>query len=168
MILQTPRVSAIVAVAENNVIGQQNQLPWRLPADLKHFKNITTGYPIVMGRKTYESIGKPLPNRLNIILTRDDRFQAEGCVVVSSWEEALIAAQNAKAPEIFIIGGAQIYAQLLPQVQRLYLTKIHQTFDGDTFFPALLPNEWQEISCETHDADNLNPYSYSFITLERA
>src|SRR6188472_2703937 len=120
--LNKPILSAIVAMAENRVIGKNNQLPWHLPADLKHFKTITTGHPILMGRKTHESIGKPLPNRQNIILTRDSNYVAAGCTVVTSVKAAL---QKAESPEVFIIGGAEIYRQLLPQVQRLYLTIVH-------------------------------------------
>src|SRR5437868_6783924 len=119
-----PIISAIVAMAENRVIGKNNQLPWRMPADLQHFKAITTGHPILMGRKTYESIGRPLPNRTNIIMTRDATYTAAGCEVVTSIDEALQRANDLHSHEIFIIGGAEIYHQLMPRIQRLYLTII--------------------------------------------
>lgn len=164
---ETPVISAIAAMAENRVIGINNKLPWHLPADLKHFKQLTTGNPILMGRKTYESIGRPLPNRLNIVLTREPQFQAPGCEVVNSIEAAMrLAAQDNKS-EIFIIGGAEIYHQLLPKIQRIYLTIVHHDFDGDAYFPALSSTDWIEVAREKHCADAENMYEYSFITLER-
>lgn len=162
-----PLISAIVAMAENRVIGKDNQLPWRLPADLLHFKALTTGHPILMGRKTFLSIGKPLPNRINIIMTRDKTSQIPDCLLVSSLTEALQIKNVSEAKEVFIIGGAQIYEQLLPQIERIYLTIIHQNFIGDTYFPALNADEWREIAREPHQPDEKNPYHYSFITLER-
>lgn len=159
------RISAIFAMSENRVIGKNNQLPWHLPADLKHFKQITMGNPILMGRKTYESIGKPLPGRCNIVITRDTNYQAPGCVVVNSVESALAAVKD--NDEIFIIGGALLYQETLPLTQRLYMTLIHHSFDGDTFFPALNENEWQEVERTDHPADENNKYSYSFVTLDR-
>jgi dihydrofolate reductase len=165
--LPSPLISAIVAMAENRVIGKNNQLPWRLPADLKHFKAITTGHLILMGRKTYESIGRPLPNRLNVIITRDNTLQAPGCVVVTSFEEALQQAASAKQHEIFIIGGASVYQQLLPYVQRLYLTIIHDVIDGDTYFPLLNQEDWQEIERKPHTREAENPYDYSFLIWDR-
>lgn len=161
-----PVISAIVAMAENRVIGAKNQLPWHLPADLAHFKSITTGHPILMGRKTYESIGKPLPNRTNIIMTRDPYYQVDHCIVVSSIDDAIAAASD-EHQEFFIIGGAEIYQQLLPSIQRLYLTLIHQEFEGDVYFPELNMSEWEEISRAAHTADEKNVYAYSFIVLER-
>lgn len=160
-------ISAIVAMAENRVIGNNNQLPWRLPADLKHFKAITTGHPILMGRKTYESIGKPLPNRLNIILTHQASFQATGCLIATSLDDVISYVQKENIQEIFIIGGAEIYRQFLPRVERLYLTIVHHSFDGDAYFPQLDMNEWIQKSCETHGADQDNPYAYSFLLLEK-
>jgi dihydrofolate reductase len=164
MTISNPIVSAIVAMAENRVIGKNNQLPWHLPADLKHFKELTTGHSIIMGRKTYESIGKPLPNRENIILTRDKNYQAEGCKVVHAIEEAIKLAAHNK--ELFIIGGAEIYQQAMPYIHRIYLTVVHHYFEGDTYFPAL-NNEWREISNERHEADEKNDYAFSFVVLER-
>jgi dihydrofolate reductase len=167
IISKQPILSAIVAMAENRIIGKNNQLPWHLPADLKHFKTITTGHPILMGRKTHESIGKPLPNRLNIILTRDPNYQSAGCTVVTSVESALKEAARHDENELFIIGGAEIYKQLLPQIQRLYLTIVHHQLEGDASFPALNTEEWKEISREKHEADDANAFAYSFVTLDR-
>lgn len=161
-----PFLSAIVAMAENRVIGKNNQLPWRLPADLKHFKALTTGHPILMGRKTYESIGKPLPHRTNIILTRDASYQAPGCQVVTTIKAAIAQATAEGHSEIFIIGGAEIYRQLLPDIERIYLTIVHETFEGDAFFPEL-PAAWREIKREEHTKDADNPYDYTFLTLEK-
>lgn len=162
-----PILSAIVAISENHVIGYQNQLPWHLPADLKHFKDITTGHPIIMGRKTYQSIGKPLPNRSNIIITRDPDFMAAACLIAASIEEAILLAATTNTNEAFIIGGAEIYKTSLPLVQRIYLTVIHHTFAGDAFFPILDENTWKEVSREDHAADEKNAFHYSFIVMER-
>ncbi len=160
-----PRISLIWAMSDNGVIGRANTLPWHMPADLSHFRRITTGHLIVMGRKNYESIGKPLPQRTNIILTRDPSYRAPGCVVVHTLDEALEQTQN--ADEIFVIGGADIYRQFLPKADRLYLTQIHAHIDGDTFFPDYNPSLWHEIGRENHRADQKNPYPYSFFTLEK-
>ena len=162
-----PILSAIVAMAENRVIGKDNQLPWHLPADLKHFKSITTGHPILMGRKTHESIGRPLPNRVNIILTRNPDYQAAGCTVVTSIETALQHAEQHHASVLFVIGGAEIYRQLLPAIQRIYLTIVHHAIEGDAHFPELNPHEWKEVSREKHAADEANPFAYSFVVFER-
>lgn len=164
---KSPTISAIVAMSDNRVIGKNNQLLWRLPADMKHFKTITTGHPVLMGRKTYESIGRPLPNRTNIILTRDGAYQAAGCKVVTTLDEALAEASSLTSDEIFIIGGAEIYRQLLPKIQRIYLTIVHHSFDGDASFPELNEWEWREISREKHEADGENGFGYSFVLLER-
>lgn len=162
-----PRISAILAMSENRVIGNHNQLPWRLPADLRHFKAITSGHPILMGRKTFESIGRPLPNRLNIILTRDKRYLAEGCEVVSSIEDAMKRAEATGSEEIFIIGGAEIYRQLLPQTECIYMTLIHHPFEGDAFFPPLEEDEWKAVEEEHHEPEGENHYAYSFIKYQR-
>lgn len=162
-----PILSAIVAMSENRVIGVNNQLPWHLPADLKHFKTLTTGHPIVMGRKTFESIGKPLPNRTNIILTRDPTYLATGCLVVTSIAEALNLSAVKQTNEIFIIGGATIYKQLLPQINKLYLTLVHTTIVGDTYFPPIEMSEWIEEAREEHAADEVNRFDYSFVTLRK-
>lgn len=167
MNLKIPVLSAIAAQGENRVIGKDNKMPWHLPADLKHFKTITSGHPVLMGRKTFESIGKPLPNRTNIIMTRDSNYSAPDCIIVNNVETAVSMANELEMDEIFIIGGAEIYRQLLPQIQRVYLTIIHHAFEGDAFFPELNKNEWHEISREKHLADDKNPYDYSFVVLER-
>lgn len=160
-----PKLSAIVAMGENRVIGKNNQLPWHLPADLAHFKAMTTGHVILMGRKTHESIGRPLPNRTNVVLTRDAAYQAPGVTVVHRLEDAL--SHFPDESEIFIIGGAEIYRLALPLLQCLYLTLVHTTVEGDTFFPEWKETEWQTVSREDHPADPANPHAYSFITLTR-
>jgi len=158
-------LSIIAALSRNHVIGKDNQLPWRLPADLKHFKAVTLGKPVIMGRKTFESIGKPLPGRDNIVVTRDPQYRADGIAVTHSLDDAL--AQAHAAPEIMLIGGAQLYTQALPRAQRLYLTLIHADFDGDAHFPDYEPSEWRETAREDHAPDEKNPYRYSFLILER-
>ena len=152
-------------MAENRVIGINNTLPWRLPADLKHFRQLTTGHAVIMGRRNYESIGKPLPERTNIVVTQNPHYQAPGCVVVHSIDDALQRAAN--DPEIFIIGGAKIYAQTLDRADRLYLTLVHATVPGDTYFPEFNRAEWIEHGKERHEADEKNSYAYSFITLDK-
>ncbi|CAM3595125.1 dihydrofolate reductase [Deinococcus saxicola] len=161
----TPGLTFVVAMAENRVIGKDGDLPWRLPADLAHFKRLTVGKPVVMGRKVYDSIGRPLPDRHNIVLTRNPDFQAPGCTVVHSPDDALEAADN--APDIMIIGGEEIYRLYLPQVERVELTLIHAEIGGDTFFPEL-PGQWTETARRERAADERNPYDLSFLTLERA
>ncbi len=158
-------LSIIAALSHNRVIGKDNQLPWRLPADLKHFKAVTLGKPVIMGRKTFESIGKPLPGRANIVVTRDPKFRADGIAVAHSLDAAL--AQANAAPEIMLIGGAQLYAEALPRVQRLYLTLIYADFDGDAQFPEYDPADWQETAREDHAPDENNHYRYTFLILER-
>lgn len=158
-------LSIIVAVAENNVIGKDNDLIWHLPRDLKHFKETTSGHYIIMGRKTFESNGRPLPNRTNVIITRDKNYTAEGCVVVHSLEAALKEA--AKDTEPFIIGGGKIYEQALPFVDRIYLTKIHHSFEGDTFFPEINMDEWELSDKRYFEADEKNKYPFSILVLDR-
>lgn len=160
-----PRVTFVVAVADNGVMGAGNRLPWRLPADLKWFKELTLGRPIVMGRKTYDSIGRPLPGRHNIVVSRSPALRIEGCTVVSSVEAALAAAGD--VPEIAVIGGAEIYRLLLPRVDTIYLTRVHADISGDTFFPELDPTEWQETLVSHHPADERHAHSFSFIELNR-
>ena len=162
-----PIISAIAAMSINRVIGKDNQLPWHLPADLKHFKNLTTGHPILMGRKTYESIGKPLPNRTNLIMSQNSDFQAAGCITVQSIQEVLAQPAVINSEELFIIGGAHIYQLWLAEITRIYLTLVKETFDGDAFFPELNSNDWREIAREQHQADEQNIYAYDFIQLER-
>ncbi len=158
-------ISIIAGMDKNCLIGQGNRLPWRLPADMKHFRRHTLGKPVLMGRKTFESIGKPLPKRTNIILTRDLDYRADGCVVTHSIKEALDKANGCE--EIMIIGGASIYELLLPQSDRLYLTYIHDCFEGDVYFPAFDMADWQEVKRVDYQPDKKNPHPYSFIFLHR-
>jgi dihydrofolate reductase len=160
-----PRVSIIAAMAENRVIGIHNTLPWHLPEDLKRFRRLTTGHAVIMGRKNYESIGKPLPDRRNIVVTHDPGYQAPGCVVVDSLPAALAAAGD--DAEIFVIGGAEIYRQLLTTADRLYLTLVHADVRGDTYFPEFGAEAWHETSRERHEADDRHRHAYSFVTYER-
>lgn len=159
------KISLVVAASTNHVIGKDNTLPWRLPADLKYFKSITLGKPVVMGRKTWDSIGKPLPGRLNIVITRRKELNITGCQVVASLDDAIRAAGD--APELMIIGGAEIFRQTLPRAQRIYFTRVHADIDGDTFFPALNPAEWRETSRADYPADERHAYAYSFLIYDR-
>ncbi len=152
-------------MAAGRVIGLQGRMPWHLPADLRRFRAVTWGKPVVMGRVTHESIGHPLPGRTNIVMTRAADYRAAGCVVVASPEQALAAAEG--AAECMVIGGAQLYAEFLPRAQRLYLTFIEARVDGDAFFPPYPGTEWCEAACERHAADAENPYSYRFVVAER-
>lgn len=165
------KLAIIVAMAENRVIGVNNNLPWYLPQDLKYFKAVTMGKPIIMGRKTHESIGKPLPGRTNIVISRNPMAEYEGCSVVGSLTEAIELAENQclidGAPEAMVIGGAQIYEAALPFAERLYLTEVHASVRGDAFFPRFDRNEWHELAREDFDAEGDNPYDYSFTLLER-
>lgn len=158
-------ISIIVAIGENNAIGKDNQLLWHMPADLKHFKTITSGRSIIMGRKTFDSVGKPLPKRRNIVVTRQN-ITIPGCEVVKSIEDGLALCEN--EDEVFIGGGAEIYRQAMRLTDIIYLTIIHNNFDADTFFPEIDYKTWKETKREDFAADEKNPYSYSFITLERA
>lgn len=158
-----PLICAIVAMSLNRVIGVDNQLPWYLPADLKHFKAVTTGFPVVMGRKTYESIGKALPHRLNIVLTRDPAFSVPDALVCHSLDAALNHPEISQAEKIFIIGGAALYKEALPLIQYLYMTIIDITLSGDAYFPEVLPEHWRKISESHHLADEKNAYSYTFL-----
>jgi len=159
-------VELVVAVAENDVIGRGNQLPWRLSADLRHFKALTLGRHVLMGRKTYESIGKALPGRTNLVLTRSSGFEAEDCIVVDTLGRARDAAKSESA--LMVIGGAEVYRQCLPFASRIHLTLVHaRVADGDTFFAQWRGPEWRESSRERHSADDKNDFDYSFVTLER-
>lgn len=158
-------ISIIAAMADNRVIGIENRLPWNLPADMKWFRQQTTGKPVLMGRKTFDSIGKPLPNRRNIIVTRDASLAIEGCEVVNSADTALERCSD--VAEVMIIGGASFYEQMLPQAQRLYLTLVHADVAGDAHFPEINFNEWREIERTDHSADAANGFDYSFVILER-
>ncbi len=160
-------VELVVAVSENDVIGRANQLPWRLPADLKHFKNLTMGHPILMGRKTYQSIGKALPGRTNWVLSRSSDFAPPDCKVVRTLQEGPFGA-GGEAP-LMVIGGAEVYRLCLPHAARIHLTLVHTRIGGgDTFFSAWRDPEWTESGRERHEADDKNAYAYSFLTLDRA
>ncbi len=158
-------ISIIVAVSTNNVIGIRGNLPWKLSDDLKRFKQLTMGKPIIMGRLTWESIGRPLPGRQNIVLTRQTDFMAEGCDVVVSPDEALAAAADAK--EIMVIGGSQIYELFLPKASRLHVTRVHADIDGDSFFPEINDSEWMLVVTEAHPANDANQFAFDFTTYER-
>ena len=160
-----PVISLVVAMARNRVIGRDNGLPWRLSEDLKRFKATTLGKPVLMGRKTFESIGKPLPGRRNIVLTRDRAWHAEGVDVVRSVEEALLLVQD--APELAVIGGAEIYRIILPIAHRIYLTRVEADVVGDTLFPVLDVTEWDEVQIGAHPADERNQYPATFTVLNR-
>jgi len=165
------KLSMIVAVAQNRVIGRNNALPWYLPNDLKYFKQTTLGKPVIMGRKTYESIGKPLPGRTNIVITRQADYQPEGVKVVSSVEDARALAESVclidGQEEAMIMGGAEIYALCLPVCDRLYLTEVHAEVEGDAWFPEYDKSEWHEVAREDFAAEGPNPYDYSFVVYER-
>lgn len=164
------RISILVAMASNRVIGQKNALPWHLPEDLKHFKALTMGHGIIMGRKTYESIGRPLPGRLNVLITRQKNYHVDGAIVAHSIDEALQVCKNEKAisGESFIIGGAELYQQTMTLCHRMYITEIRQRFDGDTFFPKFDPDEWVETACEKQSSNNNgNELAYQFVVLDR-
>lgn len=160
-------ISLIWAMDENRVIGKDNQLPWHLPEDLKFFKRTTMGNPIAMGRKTHESIGRPLPGRENIIITRSGDYNSEGCTVLHSVEEFISYSETLAAAEIFVIGGAEIFHSIFPYADRLYITKIHHAFLGDTYFPDIDMDEWKQIFHEPGIKDERNPYDYEFLIYER-
>lgn len=158
-------ISIIAAMADNRVIGINNSLPWKLPADMSWFRKHTLGKPVLMGRTTFDSIGKPLPNRTNLILSRDPACQIEGTQVYKDFASAQMAVQD--EPELMVIGGSTIYQQLLPQADRLYLTFIHHEFAGDSWFPAFYMADWRELERTDCEPDEKNPYRYSFVILER-
>lgn len=159
------RVNLVVAASTNNVIGRDGHLPWRLSDDLKRFKAITMDKPIVMGRLTFESIGRPLPGRQNIVITRQAGYIATGCYVVASAEAAMAATES--ADEVMVIGGGEIYRQFLQLARRIFLTRVHATIAGDTFFPSLDDRDWLETAREEHTSDESNNYDYAFVTLEK-
>ncbi|GAB3838413.1 dihydrofolate reductase [Hymenobacter jeollabukensis] len=156
----------VVARADNGVIGRDNQLPWHLPADLRHFKQLTSGHPVVMGRRTFESIGRPLPNRRNIVVTRQVDWRAEGVETAHSVLAALEAARASDA-EVFVIGGAEIYREALPAVDTVYLTEVHHAPAGDAVLPDFPAETWREESRERHEPDEKHAYAFSFVTLRR-
>ena len=155
-------ISLVVAASDNNVIGKDNQLLWNLPNDMKFFKNTTWGMPCIMGRKTYESLGKPLAGRTNIVITRQNNRQVEGVRVVSSLEEGIQAAAETDAKEAFVIGGGQIFEQALAIADKIYITRVHAVLEGDTYFPVFSESEWQLLSTLDFSADEKHAYAYSF------
>lgn len=166
------RTALIVAMSRNRVIGRHNKLPWYLPGDLRYFKQATMGKPIIMGRKTWDSIGRPLPGRMNVVISRNPDWQAPaGTVAARSLEDALLKA-TAQAEldgsdEVMIIGGGQIYAEALPRVDRIYVTRVHADVEGDAFFPVVNWDQWEEIGREDFSASDDNPYDYSFVVCQR-
>ena len=164
-------LAVIVAVADNGVIGRNNSLPWHLPEDLRYFKRVTLGKPVVMGRKTFESIGRPLPGRANIVITRSHGWSVDGASVVNSLDEALRLAADIAAldgtDELMVIGGAEIYTNAIPLAQRLYLTQVHADVEGDARLPEIDWSRWREVSRERFAASEDNPYDYSFVVFER-
>jgi len=158
-------VSMVVAISENNAIGKDNQLLWYLPRDLKHFKTITSGHTVIMGRKTFDSVGRPLPNRRNIVITRKKDLEIGGAEVVNSLEAALQLCEA--EDEVFIVGGAEIYKQAMPHTDRIYLTVVHERFDADTYFPEIDMDIWKETASESHQPDEKNNLAFTFSTLER-
>ena len=158
------KISIVVAISDNGVIGKNGQLPWYLSADLQHFKAITLGKPVIMGRKTYESIGRPLPDRENIILTRDRRLKIQDCTIINDLDQIYLHCK--KSSELMIIGGVQLYTKMLPIAQRLLLTEVHANISGDTYFPAFDRRQWTEIERQDFKADAKNQYDYSFVILE--
>lgn len=166
------KISLIAAVAENGVIGRNNDMPWHLPDDFAFFKRKTNHHPIIMGRKSLEALGKPLPNRTNIVITRNPDFNAQGVTVVHTLDEALTQAKAVNqedhlTKEIFVIGGAEIYTMALPIATTLYLTEIHRTYEGDTYFPTFNKAEWQETERKPHPADDRHEVGFDFVTYER-
>ena len=159
------KISVIAAMSENRVIGRDGALPWHLPADLARFKSITTGHTVIMGRKTFESVGQPLPNRRTIVITRNNDYQCAGVFIANSLDEAL--DHSAHEDEIFILGGEAVYRIALPRADRLYLTIVHATIQGDTHFPPFDPDQWKLVEDERHEADDRHAYAFSFRRYER-
>lgn len=159
------KIAMIVAMDQQGLIGRDNGLPWRISADLQYFRRTTMGKPIVMGRNTHESIGRPLPGRQNIVVTNQPGYQAEGCDVVHSIDEALDLCRQQE--EVMIMGGASLYQQVLPMADKLYLTRVHVTLNGDTWFPDWSAEDWELISREDHQADDKNEYDYTFMQYQR-
>lgn len=164
------RIALIWAMARNRVIGYRNTLPWKLPADLAHFKSLTTGHAVIMGRHTYDSLGRPLPQRTNIVITRDPDFRCEGCHIARSLDHALQMALDLhpRNPDpVFVIGGQNLYSQMLPMADILYITQIEADVAGDAWFPEYAESAWELVSREGHEPDERNPYPYTFLTLQR-
>lgn len=158
-------ITLIVAIGKNNELGKENDLVWHLPNDFKRFKKLTTGHHIIMGRKTFESFPKPLPNRVHVVITRNEKYKREGTIIVHSMKEALQIAKNDTQP--FIIGGGEIYSLGIPIADKIELTRVHGSFDADTFFPEIQINEWELIKEEHHDIDEHHKYAYTYLTYLR-
>ena len=158
-------VSLVVAAAKNNVIGRDGELPWHLPDDLRHFKRLTTGKPVIMGRRTFESIGRPLPDRRNIVMTRNPDYAAAGCDVVTSVSDALDLAGH--GTEVMVIGGGQVYRDFLPRADRIYMTRVQAEIEGDTHFPEIDTSDWQLVSSEHHAADEKHAWAFEMMVFER-
>ncbi len=160
-------ISLVVAASNNNAIGLDGKMPWHLPNDLKHFKNVTWGLPVVMGRKTFDSLGKPLPGRKNIVITRNTAWKNDNAIGVKTIEDALFLAKQMDVKELMVIGGGEIYKLLFEKAKRIYLTRVNAEFEADTFFPAVDEKQWQMISNDTYKADEKNNFDYAFQTWER-
>ncbi len=160
----TPRLAIVAALARNGVIGRDNRLPWHLPDDLRHFKRLTLGRPIVMGRRTFESLPGLLPDRTHVVVTRDPVYSAPGAVVVHSLQEAIATGGG---DEVLVVGGAELYALALPRATRLYLTLVDAEVEGDVLFPPIEPAQWREVAREPHAADERHAYPFAFVTMER-
>jgi dihydrofolate reductase len=163
--MAVPLLSLVAAAGSREELGKDGRMPWHLPADLRHFKALTLGKPVLMGRKTLAAIGRPLPGRRNIVVSRDPELSAAGCEIAHSLDEALALASA--VAEVMVIGGGELYRAAWQRAGRMYLTRVHATFDADTFFPAIDAAEWRETAREDNRADINNPFDYSFITLER-
>jgi dihydrofolate reductase len=161
----TPYVSLLVAMAQNRVIGANGTIPWHLPDELKLFKKLTMGHHMIMGRRTWESIGKPLPGRTSVVVTRQKGYRAPGAIIAHSLDEAIAAAGG--DPEIFVIGGSEIFAEALPRADRLYLTTVEAAPEGDTYMPGFPPEEWRAVSTQSHGADDRHPHAYTHAVYER-
>jgi dihydrofolate reductase len=159
------RIAFVVARDRRGVIGKDGRLPWRLPDDMRHVRELTVGKPLIMGRRTFDSIGKPLPDRTSIVLTRDPAFRCDGCLVARTPEEALALAGD--APEVIIFGGAGVFKDFLPRTDRIYLTEVDTEAAGDTYFTPLDPSQWRESDRQLHPADARHPFAFSWVTLER-
>ena len=160
-------ISHLVAASENNVIGKDNHLPWHLPNDFKYFKNKTWGMPVIMGRNTYESLDKPLPGRFNIVITAKQDWKRNDVIVAHSIDEAIGKARETDCKEIFIIGGGEIFKQSIGIINKIYLTRVHTTVEGDTFYPEIDKTEWKLISEDLHSADEKHAFAYTFQTWEK-
>lgn len=161
-------ISLIVAAASNNAIGKDGNLPWHLPNDMRHFKNITWGMPVVMGRKTFESLRKALPGRKNIVISRQPGWKADGVITVKNIDDAMFVARETDAKEVMVIGGGEIYKTLFEKARRIYLTRVEAEPEADTFFPPIKPGEWNLISQQDYEADEKNAFNYSFQVWERS